>query len=141
MDNQLQQNMSTIQRIVTNAEFKIKYETGIKIKLVIVNNEEPVDIDAIINETITICCKNWDVEVEYIMDRTRTRDRVTMRSIIFHILRVKYKVSFTTIAKRFNCDHTSVIHNVTVLEDMLLQRDELVINYYTPIKYLYDGQV
>lgn len=128
-------------QIVGNAESKIKFETGLKIKLVIVNETQPENLAEVAAKVVDDCCTIWATTKEYVAAKERQRDRVCMRSLVFHLLRTKYKMPLPFIGKLFNCDHTTVIHNIKTAENLLFTSDELMMLFYNPIKHLYESKI
>jgi chromosomal replication initiation ATPase DnaA len=61
--------------------------------------------------------------------------------MVFRCLRVEYKKTFTSIAEHFDMDHTTVIHSINKLEDLMSVYPDLredYINYISNLKNLLD---
>ena len=56
---------------------------------------------------------------EEILNRTRPRDIVHARQLLFYALRKKYNHSWSEIGRKTGYDHTTIIHNYNTVSDYL----------------------
>lgn len=75
----------------------------------------PNTIDNIISHS----CKYFAVDYEWLKMPIRDHKRVAIRQMVFRCLRVEYKHTFSSIAKAFDMDHTTVIHAIARLNDLM----------------------
>lgn len=86
----------------------------------------------IINEA----AKYFKVDVAYLMKDERTRTRVQARGMIFKVLRDHCRLSFLQIASLFDKDHTTIIHGIRKLEDLLDVYPEIAHEFESLINHL-----
>lgn len=72
-----------------------------------------------ISNVVDHSCKYFDVDFAWLKKPLRDHKRVATRQMIFRCLRVEYKHTFTSIAKYFDMDHTTVIHSINKLNDLM----------------------
>jgi len=61
----------------------------------------------------------FQVNVKYILKKERSRDRVIIRYHIFNAMRDKYRWQLVKIGKVFNQDHTTVVHGIKTLRNLM----------------------
>jgi chromosomal replication initiation ATPase DnaA len=74
-------------------------------------------------------CKYHNVDFAWLKKPIRDRKRVAIRQMVFKCLRVEFKHTFSSIAKHFDMDHTTVIHGIAKLNDLMDVYPEIRDNY------------
>lgn len=95
-------------------------------------NKQSRTPENIINEAANY----FKVDVAYLMKDERTRLRVQARCMIFKVLRDHCRMGFLQIARLFDKDHTTIIHGVRKLEDLLDVYPEIALEYENLINHL-----
>lgn len=130
-------NKPVIDSITKSAEDKILYMTGLICSVTVKLDQDlpALDTNGII---ILKCCKAWDVDLAYIQENIRDRNRVTMRQIICFIIKMKYpRTVLKTIGENLGgLDHTSVIHCINKAKDHFNTGDELFMRYYKLVEHI-----
>ena len=85
---------------------------------------------------IAEAAKYFKVDEAYLMKEERTRTRVQARGMVFKALREHSRMSFLQIAGFFNKDHTTVIHGIRKLEELMEVYPEITIEYENLINHL-----
>ena len=110
-------NTSNFYIDVKKARLKAKY--GKKLNLLEVKkhmiNSFAHQLD-IITDTV---CFELNINVSDISAKTRKRHIVEARQIIAFICRKDFKMTFPYLAKKLNRDHSSIIHSVNVVSDLM----------------------
>ena len=70
-----------------------------------------------VNKVIDKVCKICLVSKHDIFSKSRTRDVVRARSILYNLLHESYDVSISSMSRVFNQDHTTIIHSLKNKED------------------------
>ena len=70
-----------------------------------------------VNKVIDKVCKICLVSKHDIFSKSRTRDVVRARSILYNLLHESYDVSISSMSRVFNQDHTTIIHSLRNKED------------------------
>lgn len=60
-----------------------------------------------------------------ILSHSRNRGLVLCRHVYFHVARKKMGLKLTEIGQVFKCDHTTVIHGLNKIDDMIFIKDEI----------------
>ncbi len=68
---------------------------------------------------ITIVCNHLNVNVDHVKSKTRVKEYVYARHVTFYFLRKFTKLSLKTIGDMLNRDHTTVIHGLENLSDIM----------------------
>lgn len=63
-----------------------------------------------------------------ILKQNRTRGLVLCRHVYFYIAREKLGLKLAEIGEVFGCDHTTVIHGIRKIKDMISIEDEITCN-------------
>lgn len=63
-----------------------------------------------------IVCKVFKITKEELKDNRKFRSRTDARSVLFHLLHVKYYISFYALAKYYNKHHSLIIRAVNKCE-------------------------
>lgn len=66
-----------------------------------------------------IVCDSYGVSVTEIKIRDRKRERVIARQTIFHIAWNNYTYNLKTIGKNYGLDHSTVIHGIQTINDLI----------------------
>ena len=70
-----------------------------------------------VNKVIDKVCKICLVSKHDIFSKSRARDVVRARSILYNLLHESYDVSISSMSRVFNQDHTTIIHSLRNKED------------------------
>ncbi|RYZ63040.1 MAG: hypothetical protein EOO14_00385 [Chitinophagaceae bacterium] len=76
----------------------------------------------------TICymvCQADGLKLSQVKEKTRRRPIVQARQKIFYIARTVCRINHSIIAWYFDMDHTTVIHSVQTVNDLLTYDDEM----------------
>jgi hypothetical protein len=68
------------------------------------------------------------ISEDIILSQNRSRGLVLCRHVYFYIAREKLGLKLAEIGEVFGCDHTTVIHGLTKVKDMLSIQDEITCN-------------
>ena len=83
--------------------------------VVIETMPEPITIDKIVEEV----SRTYNISVDDIYSNSRTADVALARQVSMYIIREVMKISTPEIGKKFNKDHTSVIHNINKIKSLI----------------------
>lgn len=64
----------------------------------------------------------------------RERNKTVARAIAYYFLRTETNLTLSAIGRVFNQDHTTVIHGLSTLQDLLDTENETAVRYYTETK-------
>jgi len=78
---------------------------------------------ALADEIVQTVCDHFGMTLEKIKDRCRERPIVQARFFCFLFLRKYTKLSLKNVGSFFGVDHTSVIHGVGTIQDMIDTED------------------
>ncbi len=82
-------------------------------------------------------CKALGISLEQLKERNRKREIVIARHICFYIARENNLGSLKFLAINLNgCDHSTVIHGIGLVQDLLDAKDMHFLNYYNLCKHL-----
>ena len=65
-----------------------------------------------VNMIVDKVCEKYLVSKHDVFGKSRTRDVVRTRSILYNLLHEEYNVSISSIGRVFNQDHTTVLHSL-----------------------------
>lgn len=68
---------------------------------------------------ITMVCDHFNLNPEHIKTKRRVKEHVHARHVIFYFLRKHTKMTLKTAGELFNRDHTTVIHGLENLSDIM----------------------
>lgn len=134
-------HMATIGSILTKAENEIEHLTGLILTVEVATDRIKLDDEQeLIKTYVKKFCEIWHVDAADLYKRDRKPSLVTMRFILFHFLKTKFKkLSYSCIGKHFNnLDHSTIVYGVMNSSKFLKTKDELFMNYYNPIKHFYE---
>lgn len=75
------------------------------------------------NDILATVASYFHMTVYELKKKGRQRSVVTARHVCYHILRAKTALTILTIGSLFNQDHTTVIHGIRAMND-LIETDE-----------------
>jgi chromosomal replication initiator protein len=78
----------------------------------------------------------FNVDVPYLLKDERTRTRVQMRQMVYKALRQHCMISFQQIGRLFKKDHTTIIHGISKLNNLMDVYPELSLEYEELINHL-----
>lgn len=78
-------------------------------------------------------CDYFGLDEEKVKSKSRKRELALCRFIIFGIVKKKSRLSLKSIADEFSRDHTSVIHGLQTLKD-LMDTDETIRKQFNEIE-------
>jgi chromosomal replication initiator protein len=68
---------------------------------------------------IETVCEHFKLNLKDLQGRSRVRERVFARHIIFYLLRKHTKMSLKSAGDLFGRDHTTVIHSIDTLNNLM----------------------
>lgn len=71
------------------------------------------------DKIIEIVCDHFKLAVKEVQSRSRVREFVYARNIIFYLLRKHTKMSLKSSGELFGRDHTTVIHGIETLNNLM----------------------
>jgi chromosomal replication initiator protein len=74
---------------------------------------------------IEIVCNHYDLQFEALATKCRIKEHVHARHVIFYFLKKHTKMTLKTMGEMFNRDHTTVIHGVEKLHDIIETEPEV----------------
>jgi chromosomal replication initiation ATPase DnaA len=86
------------------------------------------------DELLEIVCQEAGLTKESILRRFRGRNFVLARYVYFHTARQLYGLKLSEIGLKFNCDHTTVIHGLRKVEDLLFIKDDICVSLVNRVK-------
>jgi len=78
----------------------------------------------------------FNVDVPFLLKDERTRTRVQMRQMTYKALRQHCMISFQQIGRLFDKDHTTIIHGISKLNNLMDVYPELLKEYENLINHL-----
>jgi len=78
----------------------------------------------------------FNVDVPFLLKDERTRTRVQMRQMTYKALRQHCMISFQQIGRLFDKDHTTIIHGISKLNNLMDVYPELSLEYEELINHL-----
>lgn len=72
-----------------------------------------------------------------LLKNNRTRDRVLARNLCYYFLRKHTRYSLKQIGDLFNKDHTTIIHGIRMVNDMLTTNDNATKHWYQSIQLIF----
>lgn len=76
------------------------------------------NITEIIEAAETIVCDVFNITRDELVDNRKFRTHTDARSVLFHLLHVKYSISFYRLAKIYNKHHSIIIRAVNKCEHL-----------------------
>lgn len=126
---------NTVRALLAETETKIKQLTGYDASLKLVLTVD----DTMQHELVIAGCQIWNIELKAIKKRDRHKDIVTMRQLLAWLLKQKTLLSLRQIAAQLGyAGHDDVIHAISRIKEYLACNDAIAIQYYEPIKHLFD---
>lgn len=139
MNNELKENSSVINSIMRGAEDKIHSLTGLNVTLQVKLNETFIGDDETISKSLKLFATCWNVDPDDLYEKTRKRNTVMMRQILFHYIHYKYpNIYYSTIARHFGIDHTTVMYGIDCVKNYMAMGDDLFNSFYNLIKQFYE---
>lgn len=74
---------------------------------------------------INMVCAEYGITRDELMLKSRYRNRVLARQVIGLLLRKRFKMGLKEIARMFNQNHTTVLHGLRTIAD-LIETDEAI---------------
>lgn len=78
----------------------------------------------------------FNVNEAYLYKNERTRSRVQLRSMVFKAIRELSKISYLQIAAMFNKDHSTIIHGIRRLNELMSVYPDIKDEYENFINHL-----
>lgn len=95
----------------------------------------PLTDEELLQQLLDIIQEVSGFSYEDLKKSNRSRKRVLARNFIYYMLRHNSKtITLKTIAVWFKKDHTTIIHGVNTVQDLLDSKDVLASNWYQLIK-------
>ena len=96
-----------------------------KVEQLIANSSKDVYENQLVDFIKQVVCTYYKVDIEQLLTTTRLRLVVKARQVVMYLLCVNSKIPKVNIAKRFNKDHSTVIHSKKTIEGYLEWDKEL----------------
>lgn len=97
--------------IICQSQLKNRHLTLAEIKPFIKNTAKPKKLLSI-KEIVTVICNFYNIEEDYVYEKTRRKEVVKPRQIAMFILREDFNISYPTIGQKLGGrDHTTVMHS------------------------------
>jgi chromosomal replication initiation ATPase DnaA len=138
----IRKQMPLVFNIITEAENKIKAETGVEVKLKLVTSTQAA-IENRLDLLLKTMCALWGNNITDIRGQIRTREFVIPRQMFCFVAHRLYgdTTSLKTIGSTVNYkDHTTVLNAINQICDLLASRNEQVLSFYNKVKHLLDEE-
>jgi len=87
------------------------------------------------DEFINMCMEELDIKAELFFSKDRKRDYIYKRYVVQYFLRNDYGITLQLIAQIFGLrDHSTIVHTLKVVDNLLYTNDELFLSYFNKIK-------
>lgn len=128
--------MPKINGIILKAQEKIYNDTGIRVKLI--PRKYDLTIENFLHQQWKPFCAIWGYTIEQLSIRSRDRELVLMRGILWTYTRIHYPdISLLSNAVALGIgDHTIVIHGLNLCADLLETENVTFLSFYNPVKHL-----
>lgn len=91
---------------------------------------KPISQDFIVEVVCTVCLTSMEV----LKKRNRKRELVIARQFIYFFLRNRTSLTLKSIGELFSQDHTTVIHSLDTIGNLIDARDPSIMEMYREIK-------
>lgn len=114
--------------IICQSQLKNRHLTLSEIKPLVKNNAKPKKMLSV-KEVVKIVCSFYNIEEDYVYEKTRRKEVVKPRQIAMFILREDFNISYPTIGQKLGGrDHTTVMHSydkikVDIKNDLSLMQE------------------
>lgn len=133
-----------VKAILQKAQEDIKELTNMDVKVHLVIGSERVFhtkkgvIKVDISSVIMAACKAFDVDPKVLLKGTRKRYVADCRMAVSHLCRVRYNINSLQKIATFLAlkNHTTIIHHVNTVNDLLVTNPEFEGNYYRAVDIL-----
>jgi hypothetical protein len=129
--------MPKMTEIILKSQEQIFNETGMRVKLI--PKKYDLTTESFLHQQWKPFCEFWGYSIEQLSVRSRNRELVIMRGILWTYTRIKYpNISLTSNAIALGIsDHTIVIHGVNLCADLLETENIGFLSFYNPVKHLF----
>lgn len=127
--------VNTINTIIAQAEREILAQTGLRIKLITINelleNEDPATVAISHIKVLELIANSMGLLYSDYSNSNRRKRFVMLRQIGVMLLRQYYpSITYEAIGTLYKQDHSSVINQHNVGDNLLQTQDELFCSYY-----------
>lgn len=132
------QEQSIVSNAITRAQAEIQKQIGIEVILVPRYSDKVVESN--LRQLFEEICDCWNVQLSWVIDKSRANDRPIMRKILWMAGKKKFPhVPYCLLAGLTGTiDHAGVIKGIKTGYNWLKVQDEKFLNYYTPVKRYFD---
>lgn len=96
---------------------------------------KPLTDDELFKKVLEVVEEVCGFSYEGLKKKNKSRDRVLARNLVYYVLRSSSKtITLKLIGVWFGKDHTTIIHGVQTVQDLLDSKDELALKWYQLIK-------
>jgi len=89
-------------------------------------------------DIIRIVCEVMEIHPDLISLKTRKREIVVCRQMVYHVLSMYFDYSLAFIGRLFKQDHATVIHAKKTIRNLLFSDREILKRYETIKKMIYE---
>jgi chromosomal replication initiator protein len=90
------------------------------------------------DDIIRVVCEVMEISPELISLKTRKREIVVCRQMVYHVLSMYFDYSLAFIGRLFKQDHATVIHAKKTIRNLLFSDREILKRYETIKKMIYE---
>lgn len=87
-----------------------------------------------LNDLLSVCCITTGQDIERVKKKDRYRELVFTRHLFFYMARYYFGAKLNEIQTIFRCDHSTVLHGVNVVKDLLSINDLMATKAVDAIK-------
>jgi chromosomal replication initiation ATPase DnaA len=81
-------------------------------------------------EFIEKYCKATEIPFEILIKKRKSNHLVFTRNVLKYFLKKRYYMTLKSVADMFNQDHTTIIHNLKTVENLIYSQDVVFMPYY-----------
>lgn len=89
-----------------------------------------------INEVVLKTCLYFKLDYKQVTGKRRERKLVDCRYMCFKFLRKNFKFTLSAIAKEFNRDHSTVLHGIAVMDNIIEVDSDYAYKFADYVKYM-----
>ena len=138
MNVHTRRELSIVSHVITRAQYEIQQQAGIEVVLIPRYSNKLVEED--VKQLFESMCECWNVQLEWVSDKSRANDRPTMRKLLWMAGKKKFPhISYSLLASLTGAsDHAGVIKGIRSGYNWLNVKDEKILKYYEPVKSYFE---
>lgn len=127
-----------VNTILQSAKLEIKQRVNVDLNLYY-KRKEGNNIDHL-REVLEDACECWGVDLLFVSETSREKDRPTMRKLLWMIGKHKFPyITYKTLAELTGVDdHAGVIKGIKKARDLISVGDNKIMKYYECVKHFFD---